>query len=486
MKGRAATVVWLREDLRLDDHPALTAATETGGPVVPLHIWSPAEDGRWAPGAASRWWQHHALHDLDTALAGAGARLILRKGSMVENLVSVCRATGAVAVYASRRYGPVGAGEESRAAAALRAAGIEWRLFPGALLFDPAIIATGAGRPYQVFTPFWRQCTGQGEPRAPLPPVTRLIAPARWPDGVTLADLSLLPVRDWSAGLARAWTPGAAGAKAALKRFLAEAADTYPEGRNMPGADGTSRLSPYLHSGELSAHRVWHAVRSAGRAVRADAAEAYLRQLVWREFAQHLLHHFPHTAEQPLRGEYAAFPWLVDDAGRRAWQKGQTGFPIVDAGMRQLWETGWMHNRVRMIVASFLVKDLLVSWQSGAAWFWDTLVDADLANNTLGWQWAAGCGADAAPYFRIFNPTLQGERFDPEGSYVRRYVPELGRLPARWIHQPAQAPGDVQRAAGVRLGDNYPEPMVSHTAARMRALAALKRMPSRREDARGA
>jgi deoxyribodipyrimidine photo-lyase len=272
-----------------------------------------------------------------------------------------------------------------------------------------------------------------------------------------------------------AWTPGEAGAKRELRRFLDTAISGYAEGRDQPDKTHTSRLSPYLHTGEISPRQVWRAVRRRANKYPAkqEGTEAYLRQLGWREFAHHLLFHFPQTTEQPLRAKFADFPWRDSPTDMRAWQRGQTGYPLVDAGMRALWTTGWMHNRVRMITASFLVKHLLLPWQAGDRWFWDTLVDADLANNTLGWQWVAGCGADAAPYFRIFNPVAQGEKFDPDGDYVRRWVPELSRLPAAWIHKPWQAPTRVLTEAGVKLGTTYPEPMVDHHSARVRALAAL-------------
>ncbi len=473
MRDHNTIIVWLREDLRLGDHPAFEAAVRAGGAVVPVFVWSPEEEGRWAAGGASRWWLHHSLARMEEALAGCGSRLVIRAGPVAETLQALCKETGARMVHCSRRYGPVGAAQETRVTETLHAAGVTLRRF-WVLLYEAELIATGQGTPYQVFTPFWRRCLAQGEPRMPLPRVTRLPAPARWPAGVALASLGLMPKMAWAGGISRAWTPGEAGAQAALREFIREAkrVENYPADRDVPAVVGTSRLSPYLHFGEIGPHTVWHAVRGAAK----TGGEAYLRQLGWREFAQHLLHHFPHTAERPLRADYGYFPWREDALGLRAWQRGQTGYPIIDAGMRQLWETGWMHNRVRMIVASFLVKDLLIAWQAGAAWFWDTLVDADLANNTMGWQWAGGCGADAAPYFRVFNPVLQGEKFDTQGDYVKRYVPELAHVPARWIHKPWLMPELELAAAGVILGKQYPAPIIGHTAARIRALEALTRM----------
>ncbi|MFM7250317.1 MAG: cryptochrome/photolyase family protein, partial [Planctomycetaceae bacterium] len=350
----------------------------------------------------------------------------------------------------------------------------------GGNLFEPVHVATKEGKPYQVFTPFWRALLARDEPEEPLPAPKKLVAapPAgRAGKTVPIDGLGLLPAIDWAAGLRAAWTPGEAAARRRLDAFLGRL-DRYDTERDRPDHDGTSALSPHLHFGEISPRRIWHAVRAAvgGRPaarITTGGAESYLRELGWREFATHLLWHFPHTADAPLRGDYARFPWVDDPVGLRAWQRGRTGFPVVDAGMRQLWNTGWMHNRVRMIVASFLVKDLRVSWLEGARWFWDTLVDADLAANTLGWQWAAGCGADAAPYFRIFNPQSQGERFDPAGDYVRRFVPELKRLDADAIHAPAAAGALLLRGAGITLGRDYPEPIVDHAEARKLALAAL-------------
>jgi len=301
-------------------------------------------------------------------------------------------------------------------------------------------------------------------PEAPLPAPVRLIAPERWPVSVPLDSLGLEPAVDWAGGLRQSWVPGERGAHRALERFIGEGLSRYEQHRDCPAISGTSSLSPYLHHGELSPRQVWHAVAHVGAA--GPERDAYVRQLGWREFASHLLVHFPETPEKPLRRELQEFPWRAATDGLAEWRRGRTGYPLVDAGMRQLWATGWMHNRVRMVVASFLVKDLLLSWRHGAEWFWDTLVDADLANNTLGWQWSAGCGADAAPYFRIFNPTTQALKFDPTGDYIRKWLPELARLPAAALHQPWLANSERSTA-------NYPPPIVDHAYARERALGAL-------------
>lgn len=479
--GNPPVIVWFRQDLRLDDNPALRNAAETGRPVVPLYIWSPEEEGRWAPGAASRWWLHHSLRSLNQDLRGRGSRLILRRGPTLETIRTLIRETGAGSVYWNRRYEPDSVARDERVKPKLGSDGLEAKCFNGALLFEPWTVETKAGGPYRVFTPYWRACLASKEPATARDAPKRLPSQPQWPQSLKIEQLELLPTVDWTGGLRAAWQPGEAGANAALKAFLSQGPAGYLKGRDRPAQPGTSRLSPHLHWGEISPRRIWHAVRDVASQAALDrqpaaakGAEGYLRELGWREFAYHLLYRFPKTAEAPLRPDFARFPWRDDEQRLRAWQRGRTGYPLVDAGMRELWTTGWMHNRVRMVVASFLVKDLLISWQAGAAWFWDTLVDADLANNTLGWQWSAGCGADAAPFFRIFNPVRQGLKFDPTGEYVRRWVPELARLSDRWIHEPWSAPDDVLRQAGVRLGESYPGPIVDHGEARAEALAAFE------------
>jgi len=364
--------------------------------------------------------------------------------------------------------------------ARLAAGGVEGKSFNSALLFEPHTIANKQGGPFQVFTPYWRRCLEQAVAAPGKFAAKALQVPEKWPASLTLAELELLPKKAWADGWTKMWQPGEAGAQARLKAFMRTGAEDYAEQRNWPEVDGTSQLSPWLHFGELGPRQVWAALQAQSKASgvfpASNGARVFLSEIGWREFAYHQLFHFPRTPEQPLREEFARFPWAEDNGGAklRAWQRGRTGYPIVDAGMRQLWATGWMHNRVRMVVASFLVKHLRLSWQDGAAWFWDTLVDADLANNTLNWQWSAGCGADAAPYFRIFAPVLQGEKFDREGNYVRRWVPELAKVPVKWIQRPWEAPAEVLAAAGVRLGENYPRPIVDHGQARAEALAAFK------------
>jgi deoxyribodipyrimidine photo-lyase len=376
-------------------------------------------------------------------------------------------------VQAGSLYEPWARERDRRVAEALAADGRKLRLATSAVLREPARVMSGSGRPYAVYTPFAKAVAALGEPDPPLPAPARLHPVPSPPPGEALADWALLPrAPDWAAAFPTLWTPGEAGGAARLARFIAGPVARYAARRNAPGVDGTSGLSPHLHWGEVSPRQLWHAVRAALPGS-LDRAWPFLSELLWREFSYHLLWHQPALPEQPLRQRFARFPWQPDTALLRAWQRGRTGYPIVGAGMRQLWRFGWMHNRVRMIAASLLVKHLLQPWQAGAAWFWDTLVDADLAANSASWQWVAGSGSDAAPYFRVFNPVLQGEKFDPAGDYVRRFVPELARLPDRWLHRPWDAPAAVLHGAGVILGQSYPLPVIDHAAGRARALAAF-------------
>ncbi len=472
------SIVWLRQDLRVADHPALVAAMARGGPVIPVFIWSPEDEGDWPAGAATRWWLHFSLTELAQGLKALGSQLVVRQGKSLSVLRDLIAETGASAIFWNRRYEPAAIRHDTAVKAELKKDGILAESYNGSLLYEPWEIKSKTGGPYKVFTPYSKACLAYAEPERPLAVPTRITPPGEWPRSLEVDDLKLLPVIPWDAGFKKAWQPGYQHAEKQLAKFLPAGVAEYPEERNRPDHQGTSRLSPALHFGELSPRQVWHAVcQKLGEApATPHVGEPYLRQILWREFAHHLLYHFPHTPTEPLREEFSRFPWLKSKTHLRAWQRGETGYPIVDAGMRELWSTGWMHNRVRMIVASFLVKDLLIPWQAGAEWFWDTLVDADLANNTLGWQWTAGCGADAAPYFRIFNPVSQGEKFDPEGVYVRRWVPELADLSTEYLHQPWSAPPMMLRDAEVKLGKTYPKPIVDHGEARHAALEALSQI----------
>ncbi len=456
-------ILWFRRDLRLADNPALVAALAAAETVLPVYLWSPEDEGEWAPGGAARWWLHGSLRALDGVLRARGSRLVLRAGPAAATLAALVAETGAEGVFWNRLYDPALVRRDAAIKARLRERGVEARSFKAAVLHEPWELQTGKGDPYRVFTPFWRAALKGPEPAAPLAPPDHLPPPARWPPGLAIEALGLEPQIRWYDGLAEAWKPGEAAALARLAAWCEDGLGDYAGSRNRPDRDDTSALSPYLHHGELSPRQAWHAAAARRGELPESDIECWVRELGWREFAHHVLFHFPHTPTSPMHEKYAAFPWRADhEALVEAWRRGRTGIPIVDAGMRQLWATGWMHNRVRMIVASLLVKNIRAPWQSGARWFWDTLVDADLASNTLGWQWCAGSGADAAPYFRIFNPVTQGEKFDPDGAYVRRWVPELATAPLETLHRPGERP-----ATG------YPGPIIDLKSSREQALEAL-------------
>jgi deoxyribodipyrimidine photo-lyase len=465
-------LLWFRDDLRLADHAALHAAISTGRPVIPLFILDELSPEPWALGSAARWWLHHSLAALQDALSERGCPLTLRRGNSVTIITEIAQQTGASDVFTGGSANPRARQTDQAASAAL---GGRLRRMRTTTLFHPDSLRTKTGGVYSVYAPFANACVALGGLRLPLP-APRTIRAAEALRSDQLEDWSLRPIKpDWAGGLREVWRPGEAGAMARAEAFLSHGLGGYAAARDEPGRDGTSMLSPHLHFGEISPAHLWH---RAHQQPNSRGREKFIRELLWREFCAHLLWHNPDLPDTPLRPEFAAMPWRDDKPALTAWQKGQTGVPIVDAGMRQLWQIGWMHNRVRMIVASFLIKHLMIPWQDGEAWFWDTLVDADLANNAVNWQWVAGCGADAAPYFRIFNPVLQGRKFDAEGDYVRRFVPEIGGLDARYIHAPWEAPPDRLTKAGVILGKTYPYPIVDLAEGRARALDAYARMRS--------
>ncbi|MEJ2395309.1 MAG: deoxyribodipyrimidine photo-lyase [Candidatus Thiodiazotropha sp.] len=478
----ARALLWFRRDLRLTDNPALQAALSECREVIPLYISAPEEEYPWPPGGASRWWLHHSLHALDHQLKSRSSRLLILAGPTLETLRSLIQQQEITHLFWNRLYEPALCERDSHIERELKQEGIDCRSFNAALLCEPRTISTRSGTPYRVFTPFWRAC--EKYLMATPPPHA---APDRVPSirrklsGLKLEALGLLPRSGWDRGLARSWNPGELGALEKLRLFQQQGGvEHYNEQRDLPGIQGTSRLSPHLHFGEIGPRQIIHALRTSQAAASttdSSGLASFRRQLGWREFAHHLLYHFPHTDQSPMNPKFAEFPWTPASRSvsqLRAWQQGQCGIPMVDAGMRELWQTGWMHNRVRMIVASLLTKNLGIHWREGACWFWDTLVDADLPNNSLGWQWTAGCGADAAPFYRIFNPVRQGERFDPDGAYIRRWVPELAKLPTSRLHAPWKCDEATLADAGVTLGKSYPLPIVDLHRSRKQALIRWK------------
>jgi deoxyribodipyrimidine photo-lyase len=472
-KDSAPILVWLRQDLRLTDNLALIAATNADRPVIPLYILDETPGVR-PMGAASLWWLDKSLAALSASLEAIGSRLVLRKGVAETILAEVIAETGATGLLWNRLHDPAAIARDTAIKTRLNDDGVACESFNAGLLSEPCSVKNGSGRPYKVFTPYWRAARDQLGAVHVEPAPTSLAAPDAWPKGDALPDWKLHPAKpDWSTGF-DLWTPGEAGALARLDAFLGGPIDGYGRQRDLPGVEATSRLSPHLHFGEIGPRQVWLAARNAAEAGDAPAGEVekFLSEIGWREFNHAILFHNPTLPTANFRPEFDDFPWARDPAAFAAWSRGETGYPIVDAGMRELWATGFMHNRVRMIVASFLIKHLLIDWREGEAWFWETLVDADLASNVGNWQWVAGSGADAAPYFRIFNPIVQGQKFDPAGAYVRRWVPELRNLPDALIHEPWKAAARLS-ADAARI---YAKPVVGHAAARERALEAYRRL----------
>ena len=466
-------ICWFRNNLRITDNPALHSAIKTGAPIICVYIYDEKLAQQWHRGRASQWWLHHSLKKLSESLEKIGIKLILRKGESLKELEKLYKESNATGLYFIRQYAAYDSKLEDKIYSKFKD-DFEIRRFKSYLLFEPEDISTLNNEPYKVFTPFYRTYLKQAGPSTPLPAPRKCKAFAKKLASEQLKNWQLLPNNpDWSQQFSSIWTPGEKSALKMLKNFTQGPVSKYAVLRDRPDVYGTSRLSPHLHFGEISPRQVWHAVKNTNYAD-SSGATSYLRELVWRDFAYNLLTHWPTLPDEEFKKEFKSFPWLKNTKHLRAWQKGQTGYPIVDAGMRQLWATGWMHNRVRMIVASFLVKHLLICWDEGEKWFWDTLVDADLGNNSASWQWVAGCGADAAPYFRIFNPVLQGKKFDPEGEYVKQWVPELRHTPSKYIHEPWLMPNDLLQQD--TTSKDYPKPIVEHKFARDRALAALKKV----------
>ncbi len=472
----APAIVWFRRDLRLADNPALMAAAETGRPLILLYIYE--TDLERPYGAAKNVWLHHSLKSLSKSIDDKGGKLLLREGPAEAVLDDIIEQSGAEAVFWNRRYEADGIERDSNIKASLKDRELDVETFNGSLLTEPWEVETQSGGYYKVFTPYWRAASQVVGPRmAANPPLEAPSSLTPFKKSLATDELELLPDSlDWDEKVMGDWNPGEDGAMKRLKSFLDGPVKDYTDARNIPSnTTGTSRLSPHLAAGEISPRQIWQAARDGKH-----DADKFLSEIGWREFSYVLLYHNPELAEKNYKPDFDKFEWRTDKKSLEAWTKGQTGYPFVDAGMRELWQTGWMHNRVRMVVASFLIKHLLIDWRDGEDWFWDTLLEADPAANSASWQWVAGSGADAAPYFRIFNPFGQGEKFDAEGDYVRKFVPELKDLPNKYIQTPWKAPKDVLEKAGVTLGKTYPEPLVEHKMARERALSRYK--DSRNED----
>ncbi|WP_100657347.1 cryptochrome/photolyase family protein [Alteromonas flava] len=469
----ATTIVWFRQDLRVKDNPALSWAVEQGK-IVPVYIVDDRTEDRRDLGAASQWWLHHSLDKLRSRL---NQHLIIRRGdpaTILHELATECEAEN---VVWNRCYQPWQRQRDQQIKGRLKASGISAKSFNGSLLWEPMTISKQDGGAYKVFTPYYRKgCLNADSPRYPLPSPERITYLDNDVESLELDALNLLPTLPWADDFSKHWTPGEEGAATKLQRFISDAARQYKSDRDIPSVVGTSRLSPHLRFGEISPNQVWYAILDKFGGRDNESIDTYLSELGWREFSYYLLYHWPEITQTNFNEKFDKFPWNDEKEALLAWQRGQTGIPIIDAGMRELWQTGYMHNRVRMVVGSFLVKNLLQDWRKGEAWFWDCLVDADLASNTASWQWVAGSGADAAPYFRIFNPVLQGEKFDKQGEYVRSYCPELSSMPNKYIHKPWEAPEKVLAEANITLGKDYPKPIVDLKASRQRALDAYEKV----------
>ncbi|MDY0882883.1 cryptochrome/photolyase family protein [Dongia soli] len=474
------SLLWFRRDLRLTNNPALQAALRDGKPIMPVFILDEESDGHRRLGRASRWWLGQSLTELDTAIAQLGGRLILRTGPTLATLRELVLETGACMIHFNRRYDPPGSNLDRQIIEALRGDGLAVEDHAPNYLHEPWQLQTNQGDFCKVFTPFWRRLSQHvGPPATHRAPRAPHAWPAceNWPSSGAIEHFQYKPA--WTENFAHHWQPGEAGARHRLQHFLEDGIDDYPSKRDYPAIEGTSRLSPHLAWGEISVHEAWHSAEPA----KCSGAVAFRRELAWRDFNMHLYFHYPDLLRQPWRENFRKFPFRKSAAMLKAWQQGRTGFPLVDAAMRELWQTGWMHNRMRMVTASFLIKDQLIDWQQGETWFWDTLVDADPAQNGANWQWVAGCGFDAAPFFRIFNPVIQSVKFDPQGDYIRRWIPELAALSAKEIHQPWAVPEDRLAATNIQLDRTYPRPILDHAKARQTALAAFRQVSGRSSDA---
>lgn len=468
-------IVWMRQDLRLTDNPALTAAAKNHTTIIPIYIYDETAD--WPVGGAQRWWLHHSLQALVESFIKKKITLGLYRGDPKKILPTLIERYNVDAIYWNRCYEPAAIKRDTQLKKQLAENySIDVKSFNSSLLNEPWEITNKQGNFFKVFTPYWRTAVQQLSLRDVLavPSMQQQLKLT----SEKLTDWNLLPTNpNWASEFVNYWQVGEQAAQKKISQFVRQKLSSYSRGRDFPDQQGTSLMSPHLHFGEISPVQIWHAAQQAASATKNTAGlDVYLSEIGWREFSYHLLYHFPKLPKNNFRAEFDAFPWLKNKKHLRAWQQGLTGYPIVDAGMRELWQTGYMHNRIRMVVASFLTKHLLIDWRDGEQWFWDTLLDADLASNSASWQWVAGSGADAAPYFRIFNPTIQGEKFDPDGHYVRQWVPELANMPNKFIHHPWDASKEILKQAGITLGKDYPQPIVDHATARKRALATYQKI----------
>lgn len=476
------TLLWFRQDLRLKDNPALQAAIQTGNPILPLYIYDEDIGEEWKMGSASKVWLHSSLASLKESLQAISSDLYIRSGDTTQIIEALCQKLPIKFVFWNRLYEPFHIKRDTELKKNLKTYDINTESFNASLLFEPWTVQNKQEKPYRVFSQFWKTCLQYPSPPQPIEAPLNMNRAELPADTLNIRDLNLLPRNpDWSQTMQTEWSPGEKGALQRWQEFLYGNIIYYDKGRDIPGEEYTSKLSPHLHFGEISPRQIWWDVEALTKKDKNHAR--YMSEIGWREFSYHLLYHFSELPDQSIKTEFESFPWISEsDADYEpfltAWQKGQTGYPIVDAGMRELWATGWMHNRVRMIVASFLIKDLFIHWKKGEDWFWDCLVDADLANNAASWQWVAGSGFDASPYFRIFNPITQGEKFDPRGDYIRKWVPELKDLSQQYIHKPWEAGPITLKQANIDLGKTYPEPIVNHKRAREAALAAYQEMKS--------
>jgi deoxyribodipyrimidine photo-lyase len=462
-------IYWFRRDLRLNDNPALFNAA-IYGKILPVYILDDTNSGEYFMGAASRCWLYHSLISLNITLEG---NLLVYRGDPASILLEIVKNNSVSSIYWNRCYEPWQIKRDNDIQKILEEHNIIVNTYNGSLLWEPWDVLKQDGTPYKIFTPYYRNgCLSRNSPRDSIANPKKLFF-ANDGNSTNINDLNLLTTSSWHDKLTKSWTIGEAAAQERFEVFLHEGLSGYKEGRNFPYKSNVSRLSPHLHFGEISPNYIWHRIKLRENLGYSNDIDHFCSELGWREFSYYLLYYFPNLPKQNLNNKFDNFPWSRDLDLLKCWQKGQTGIPIVDAGMRELWQTGYMHNRVRMIVGSFLVKNLLIHWHHGEQWFWDCLVDADLANNSASWQWVAGCGADASPYFRIFNPVIQGQKFDPNGEYTRRFVPELKNIPDKYLFNPWEAPDSILQSAAVSLGKDYPKPIVDLKQSRNKALEAF-------------